>query len=168
MSVVEGPIVAEAPDASACGRVFGDEFVWYPADPDRSFDPVTDIAIGDMAPPGVDWISAVVEHCAQGLALLESIDPSGFDAATTAAWAIGVEQLRRQATAAGIAVADHLDTAQPFRDQGYFTAKAWMKHRLQLSAPKPTAASNKPNSAASLECGTTRSPVARSVSPKPG
>ncbi|HSP29367.1 MAG TPA: hypothetical protein VLN74_12510, partial [Ilumatobacteraceae bacterium] len=74
MTVVEDPIVAEAPDDSADGRVFGDEFLWYPADPARSFDPVTDIAIGDLA-PGVDWIAAVVEHCTQGLALLESIDP---------------------------------------------------------------------------------------------
>ncbi|HYN34238.1 MAG TPA: HNH endonuclease signature motif containing protein [Ilumatobacteraceae bacterium] len=135
MTVVEDPIVAETPDASPGGRVFGDGFVWYPADPERGFDPVTDIAIGDMA-PGADWIAAVVEHCAQGLALLESIDPSEFDAATTTAWAIGVEQLRRQATAAGIAVADHLDAALPFRDQGFFTAKAWMKHRLQLSGPE--------------------------------
>ena len=109
------------------------EFTWYPAQEAPAFDPVTDIAIGDIAEPGADWMAAVVEHCAQGLALLESIDPSNFDTTTTAAWAIGVEQLRRQATAAGIAVADHLDATQPFRDQGFFTAKAWMKHHLQLS-----------------------------------
>jgi hypothetical protein len=75
----------------------------------------------------------VVERCAQGLALLERIDPSGFDGATVTAWATGVERLRRQSEAAAIAVTEHLDTAQPFRDQGVFTAKAWMKHRLQLS-----------------------------------
>jgi hypothetical protein len=131
MTVVEDPI-AEASDVS----VFGDGFVWYPAAADRPFDPVVDIALGDVAAPSPEWIAAVVEHCAQGLSLLERVDPSGFDAATTEAWAVGVEQLRRQATAAGIAVADHLDTAQPFRDLGYFTAKAWMKHRLQLSGPE--------------------------------
>jgi hypothetical protein len=98
-----------------------------------TIDPVVDIAVGDVAAPGPEWIAAAVEHCAQGLSLLERLDPTGFDAATVEAWAIGVEQLRRQATAAGIAVAGHLDTAQPFRDLGYFTAKAWMKHRLQLS-----------------------------------
>jgi len=42
-------------------------------------------------------MQAVIEHCAQGLALLESIDPARFDVTTTAAWATGVEQLRRQA-----------------------------------------------------------------------
>jgi hypothetical protein len=131
MTVVEDPI-AEASGVS----VFGDGFVWYPAAADRPFDPVVDIALGDVAAPSPEWIAAVVEHCAQGLSLLERVDPSGFDAATTEAWAVGVEQLRRQATAAGIAVADHLDTAQPFRDLGYFTAKAWMKHRLQLSGPE--------------------------------
>ena len=108
--------------------------VWYPADPAPAVDPVTDVAVGDGAGEvGPDWIAAVVEHCAQGLSLLESLDPSGFDAATATAWATGVEQLRRQAHAAAVAVTDHLDGAQPFRHLGYFTAKAWMKHHLQLS-----------------------------------
>ena len=65
--------------------------------------------------------------------MLEALDPTDFDQATTMAWATGVEQLRRQAHAAGIAVADHLDVAQPFRDLGFFTAKNWMKYHLQLS-----------------------------------
>ena len=137
MTVVEDPVVAQAPGASLPGAAFGDGFVWYPADPAPRFDPVTDIALGaDAGVIGPDWIAAAVEHCAQGLSLLEALDPTGFDAATTAAWATGVEQLRRQAHAAGIAVADHLDTAQPFRELGFFTAKAWMKHHLQLSGPE--------------------------------
>jgi hypothetical protein len=133
MTVVEDPFVAEAPDASG-GRVFGDGFEWCPDDSvPRRFDPVTDVAFGDQMVVGPEWMQAVVEHCAEGLALLERIDPSGFDAATITAWATGVEQLRRQADAATIAVADHVDAAGPFRDQGFFTAKAWLKHRLQLS-----------------------------------
>ena len=133
MTVVEDPIGAERPGTSARREAFGDGFEWYPADEHRSFDPVIDIAIGNGAQPGVEWMAAVVEHCAQGLSLLEGLDPTGFDAATVTAWATGVEQLRRQATAAGIAVTDHLDTTQPFRTQGFFTAKSWMKHHLQLS-----------------------------------
>ena len=133
MTVVEDPPLGGASGSPAGGRVYGDDFVWYPADTERCYNPVTDIAIGDIAQPSPEWMAAVVEHCAQGLALLERVDPSGFDAATTMAWAKGVEQLRRQATAAGIAVAEHLDTAQPFKDLGFFTAKAWMKHHLQLS-----------------------------------
>ena len=133
MTVVEDPIGAERPGTSARREAFGDGFEWYPADEHRSFDPVIDIAIGNGAQPGVEWMAAVVEPCAQGLSLLEGLDPTGFDAATVTAWATGVEQLRRQATAAGIAVTDHLDTTQPFRTQGFFTAKSWMKHHLQLS-----------------------------------
>jgi hypothetical protein len=127
MTVVEDPLVASEPPAPA----YGDGFVWF-ADEARRFDPVVDVAVA-AGPLGVEWIEAVVEHCAQGLTALEAVDPSGFDAATTAAWAKGVESLRRQATAATIAAADHVDTAQPFRGQGFFTAKAWMKHHLQLS-----------------------------------
>ena len=133
MTVVDDAVVGETPSASPVGSRFGDGFVWYPADDRRGFDPVTDVAIGDRAEVGPEWIAAAVEHCAQGLSMLESLDPAGFDADTVAAWATGVEQLRRQAHAAAIAVTDHLDVAEPFRDMGYFTARAWMKHRLQLS-----------------------------------
>lgn len=137
MTVVEdagaGEMEGEVPSAPHVGSRFGDGFVWYPADDHRDFDPVTDVAIGDSTEVGPEWIAAAVEHCAQGLSMLESLDPSRFDAATVAMWATGVEQLRRQAHAATIAVADHLDVAEPFRDMGYFTARAWMKHRLQLS-----------------------------------
>ena len=136
MTVVEDPSVAEVAEVAAvpvADRAFGDGFGWFPADDDRRFDPVTDIAYGRTDPPGIEWVEAVVERCSQGLAMLEAIDPSGFDAATTETWARGVEQLRRQSAAAAIAVADHLDAAQPFRHHGFFTAKAWMQHHLQLS-----------------------------------
>ena len=133
MTVVEEPLVetGSSPDPTR----FGDDFVWFPGEDDRRFDPVTDVAVGGAASVGAspEWIAAIVEHCAQGLTALGALDPSRFDAETTAAWAKGVESLRRQATAAGITVADHLDTTRPFRDHGYFTAKAWMKHHLQLS-----------------------------------
>jgi hypothetical protein len=48
MSVVADPFVAEAPVVSGFRRVFGDDFLWYPADDARGFDPVTDIAITDQ------------------------------------------------------------------------------------------------------------------------
>ncbi len=133
MTVVDDAVMGVAPSASPGGSRFGDGFVWYPADDRRNFDPVTDVAIGDSTEVGPEWIAAAVEHCAQGLSMLESLDPTSFDAATVAAWATGVEQLRRQGHAAAIAVADHLDAARPFRDLGFFTAKSWMKHHLQLS-----------------------------------
>jgi hypothetical protein len=137
MSVVEDFSLAVGPVRSSAERVFGDDFFWFPDDSEgRSFNPVTDIALTDRTLISPEWMHAVVEHCAQGLAVLERLDPTNFDADTTVAWAEGVEQLRRQSEAAATAVADHLDTAQPFRHHGFFTAKAWMKHHLQLSGPE--------------------------------
>ncbi len=106
---------------------------WVAEESGPCANPVTDVRFGDGPMVSTDRVQAVIEHCAEALALLERIDPARFDVATVAAWAKGVEQLRRQADAAAIAVADHLDAAQPFRDHGFFTAKAWMKHHLQLS-----------------------------------
>ena len=83
MTVVDDPVVAEAPRAHVGSGLFGAGFVWFPADDAPGFDPVTHVAIGDTGPVGPEWMAAVVEHCAQGLALLESIDPSSFDAGTT-------------------------------------------------------------------------------------
>jgi len=126
-------VVGDAPAPETAGASAAGGFFWFPADDASAFDPVTDVGVGDGGQVDANWMTAVVEHCAQGLALLERIDPSGFDAATTAAWAKGVEQLRRQTVAAGVAVTDHLDTARPFEDLGFFTAKQWMTHHLQLS-----------------------------------
>ena len=128
MIVVEDPSTPEGLEGSS-----GAGFVWIPAEDAAGCDPVSDVGIGDGGQVDAEWVAAVVEHCAQGLALLERIDPSGFDTDTSTAWATGVEQLRRQAAAAGVAVADHLDTATPFKDLGFFTAKQWMTHHLQLS-----------------------------------
>jgi hypothetical protein len=112
----------------------GESFVWFPDDScPPTYNPLSDVRVGAEPLDAAELVQAVVEQCAQGLAVLERIDPSRFDAAGTAAWAVGVEQLRRQSEAAATAVAQHLHDGQPFRDQGFFTAKAWMKHHLQLS-----------------------------------
>ena len=136
MTIIEDRPRSAAADRADDGSSGVGGFIWFPAAEHPAYDPVTDVAIGDVPPVGVDWVDAVVEHAAQALSVLESVDPSGFDAATSAAWAKGVEQLHRQAAAAGVAVADHLDAAQPFRDLGFFTAKSWLKHHLQLSGPE--------------------------------
>jgi hypothetical protein len=110
-----------------------EDLTWVAEESGRCANPVTEVRFGGGSMVSTDRVQAVIEHCAEALAVLERIDPTRFDVATTAVWAKGVEQLRRQADAAAIAVADHLDAAQPFRDHGFFTAKAWMKHHLQLS-----------------------------------
>jgi hypothetical protein len=138
MSVVEVPEQAGASDARVCDDL--DDTSTTPrrgrGSPIRRrvpYNPITDVRIGASPLDAAELVQAVIEQCAQGLALLEGIDPSRLDAAGTAAWARGVEQLRRQSEAAATAVAVHLHEAQPFRDHGFFTAKAWMKHHLQLS-----------------------------------
>lgn len=127
----------EVPEQTRVGNAWvhdGDTHTWF-ADPSTgpAYNPLTDVRVGSGPLDPAELVQAVVEQCAQGLALLECIDPSRFDAIGTAAWATGVEQLRRQSEAAATAVAEHLHEVQPFRDQGFFTAKAWMKHHLQLS-----------------------------------
>lgn len=84
----------------------------------------------------IEEIAAIVLRAADALADLEALDPTTMDPDTVKVWACGVEQLRRQADATAIVVADHLDTNQPFRADGWFTAKRWLKHTLQLSGPE--------------------------------
>lgn len=127
----------ETATSAADSGVYGDDFFWFPDESEpRRYNPVTDVAVCDEPLPSPAWIDAIIEHAAQGVSALEAIDPDRLDPDTVAAWARGVEQLRRHVEAAAIAVADHLDAASPFRDQGFFTAKQWMKHHLQLSGPE--------------------------------
>lgn len=133
MTIVEVRQRVEGHHSSA-GDAVDDGAMWFTDESSgRPYHPITDVRVGAGPLDRATLVHAVVEQCAEGLAMLERIDPSEFDADTVAAWALGIEQLRRQSEAAATAVADHLDQAQPFRDQGFFTAKAWMKHHLQLS-----------------------------------
>jgi hypothetical protein len=81
-------------------------------------------------------VTAKVDHASEALADLAALDPADLDAGSLKALVLGVERLRRQADAAAIALAEHVDVAQPFRADGWFTAKRWLKHALQLSGPE--------------------------------
>lgn len=59
---------------------------------------------------------------------LEEIEPSAI-----VVLAEGLEQLRRQLDAVGAEVARHVDRSRPFSGEGFFSGRAWLKHRLQLS-----------------------------------
>jgi hypothetical protein len=98
------------------------------SDPDvlRVLDPYDEVMPTEL-------IEAVVGRAVAAVESLTAIDPAGLDSELVTQWAEGVERIRRQVDASGIAVADHLDTENPFREHGFFTAKAWLKHRLQLS-----------------------------------
>lgn len=120
------------------GPVFGDGFVWGVGDGRCRFDPVADVRV--LAPGervvSVGWLEAVIEQAAAALGVLERVGAQDLSVEEVEVWALGVERLRRQADAASVAVAGHVDVAEPFREQGYFTAKTWMKQRLQLSGPE--------------------------------
>jgi hypothetical protein len=86
----------------------------------------------DEGPSGVD----VVERVAAAVGTLHEVDPSGFDAAEMRAWLEGVERARRTVEAAAVAAAGAVDRSNPFRAQGFFTAKTAVKHMCRLSGPE--------------------------------
>jgi hypothetical protein len=86
----------------------------------------------DDGPSAVD----VVRRVATATATLHDVDPAAFDAAEMRAWLEGVERTRRTVEAAAVAAAGVVDRSNPFRDQGFFTAKSVVKHMCRLSGPE--------------------------------
>ena len=64
------------------------------------------------------------------------IDPSTLDAVALREWLVGVEQVRRMVDAVGVTAAGRVDRCNPFREQGFFTAKTVVKHMTGLSGPE--------------------------------
>jgi hypothetical protein len=83
-----------------------------------------------------ELLDALVRRAVAAVELVAGIDPAALDAGGVDRLAAGIERLRRQVDAAGVALTDHVDAANPFREQGFFTARAWLRHRLQLSSPE--------------------------------
>jgi hypothetical protein len=84
----------------------------------------------------IDELVARAVAALEELAAVESLafaEQAEMSKEVVAAWAVGVERIRRQVDAAGVSVAGHVDRTNPFRDDGYFTARGWLKHRLQLT-----------------------------------
>lgn len=88
------------------------------------------------AEPANEIIETLLRRATQALDGLADIDYDDLDAETTEVLVIGTEALRRAATGATIAVAGHVDRTQPFRQAGFFSTTAYLKHRLQLSGPE--------------------------------
>lgn len=86
-----------------------------------------------------DLRDASVFQAVNTVELLGNLDPAEFDAAALVQWADGIEQVRRMAEAAAVAVAEHVDRTAPFREQGLFSARTWLRHRLQLSGAEALA-----------------------------
>jgi hypothetical protein len=76
------------------------------------------------------------DRAAAATAALHDVDPAAFDAAEMRAWLEGVERTRRSVEAAAVAAAGAVDRSNPFREQGFFTAKSVVKHMCRLSGPE--------------------------------
>ncbi len=59
-----------------------------------------------------------------------------LDAIELRAWLDGIEELRRSVEAAAVAAAGAVDRHNPFRSQGFFSAKTVIKHMCKLSGPE--------------------------------
>ncbi len=81
----------------------------------------------------VEFVEELVRRASVAVDALQMLNPALLSNESLEALAVGTERVRRQVDAAGVGIAGHVDTAQPFRGDGFFTAKAWLKHRLQLS-----------------------------------
>ncbi len=85
--------------------------------------------VGDRARHALGRASAAV-------AGLGEIDPSLLDADEIRAWLQGIEQLRRVVDATAVAATGAIDRHNPFRPQGFFSAKTVVKHMCRLSGPE--------------------------------
>lgn len=98
------------------------------------FDPDASWVGGDMAEVfTVEFVTELVRRASAAVDALQMLNPAYLSNDALDALAVGTERVRRQVDAAGVGIAGHVDTTQPFRGDGFFNAKAWLKHRLQLS-----------------------------------
>lgn len=83
-----------------------------------------------------DDLTTVIATAIASIRALISIDPTFLDPQALATLTEGVEQTRRMADAAATKVTCAIDERTPFRSQGYFNAKTFLKQRAQLSGPE--------------------------------
>jgi len=88
------------------------------------------VAAGDAVGDVVGEAVSVAVAAATGLA---GVDVAGLGAGALSDLAQGAEQVRRMLEAVSARIAGRVDDANPFREQGYFNAKTFLKQRLQLS-----------------------------------
>ena len=75
-------------------------------------------------------------RAATALAAVADVDPSQLDAVELRVWLERVEELRRMVEAAAVAATGAIDRSNPFRPQGFFSAKTAVKHMCRLSGPE--------------------------------
>ncbi len=97
--------------------------------PFAGFSPVDS---AELVPDG-DTVSAAIAAAVLTIEALGKLDPMDIEPEALARMAEGVEQLRRLTDAAATDVACAVDVRTPFRSQGYFNARTFLKQRAQLS-----------------------------------
>ena len=80
-----------------------------------------------------DLIDEAIRAALRSIEQLMIDQNAQLDRAALERLAVGVEQVRRAAESAAVAVAERVVATNPFRSDGFFTGKAWLTHRLQLS-----------------------------------
>jgi hypothetical protein len=89
----------------------------------------------DTEPAG-DRAAGIARGATAAVAALGDIDLSQLDAIEMRTWLVDIEQLRRSVEATAIAAAGAIDRHNPFRSQGFFSAKTAVKHMCKLSGPE--------------------------------
>ncbi len=78
----------------------------------------------------------VISRAMLAIGALADIDVTMLDAAGHRAWLEGIEQVRRRVDAASVRAVGELERSNPFRDQGFLSARTAIKHMLHLSGPE--------------------------------
>jgi hypothetical protein len=136
-------VLGDAPVEGDDGFVFpgveGDRFEEWPAAAlPADFDWLNDVRVvpsDDLLHP-LEMIEAMLQQATVAIDVLADLDTDRLDGERLTQVAVGVERLRRKVDRAGVAVAGHVDDLHAFRDDGFFNAKTWLKHRLQLLGPE--------------------------------
>ncbi len=89
----------------------------------------------ESAPVG-ELAAGAVRRATTAVVALGDIDCSTMDAGELRGWLEGIEQLRRSIEATTVAAAGAVDRRNPFRGQGFFSAKTVIKHMCRLSGPE--------------------------------
>jgi hypothetical protein len=90
----------------------------------------------ESQPGAGDVAESALRQAGAAVAGLGAVDVDALEAVELRAWLEGVEELRRTVDAAAVAAAGRVDRSNPFREQGFFSAKSVVKHMCKLSGPE--------------------------------
>jgi hypothetical protein len=86
--------------------------------------------------PGAVRARDALDRASTALAGLFDVELSALGATEMRSWLEGVEELRRTVETAAVAAAGVVDRSNPFRAQGFLSAKTVVKHMCKLSGPE--------------------------------